>query len=59
MTRPEVIALYLFFQTLARFSHIAGKGARSDHGHVALLYDRLDAFYRQAVIRRPRWSPPR
>ena len=48
----EAIAPDLFFQTLTRDGHIAGKGAGSDQGHIALLYNRLNAFGGQAVKRR-------
>ena len=45
----EAIAPDLFFQTLTRDGHIAGKGAGPDQGHIALLYNRLNAFGGQAV----------
>ena len=49
----EVVAPDLFFQALARFRHIAGKSARPNQGHIALLYNRLNAFGSQAVERCP------
>ena len=48
----EAIAPDLFFQTLTRDGHIAGKGAGPDQGHIALLYNRLNALGGQAVKRR-------
>ena len=41
-----------FFQALARFRHLAGKGMCPDQGYIALLYNRFNAFGSQAVKRR-------
>ena len=49
----EAVTPDLFFQTLARLGHVAGKRAFPDHGHIALRDNRLNALGSQAVQRRP------
>ena len=53
MTLREAVTLDLFFQTLTRLGHIAGKRAFPDHGHIALHDNRLSALGGQAVQRCP------
>ena len=48
----EAVLLDPFFQTLARGRHIAREGMCADHGHIALLYNRLNGFGSQSVKRR-------
>ena len=47
----EAVAPDPFFQALARSRYLAGKGMCPDQGHIALLYNRLNAFGCQAVKR--------
>ena len=54
MTRSKPSRRICSSRRLREFRHIAGKGVCPDQGHIALLYNRLNALGGQAVKRRSR-----